>query len=187
MFRSESHSDLFCQGWQMPSGLASPSPTACVICIWLKPLMHICQRCISLESSQWKCLWRIIQNEYSCQLVPEDHLQASSLHCQSLCYKPYGNKYSYFQSDDRLWLCGLRQTQFMGIHLMTVTLCMPFYEMKMRKGKITAHIGTNTLLIVTQTSHNPPSLSLSLSLSAEVGLRRLIHYALPVCFFVLLF
>ena len=179
MFRSESHSDLFCQGWQMPSGLASPSPTACVICIWLKPLMHICQRCISLESSQWKCLWRIIQNEYSCQLVPEDHLQASSLHCQSLCYKPYGNKYSYFQSDDRLWLCGLRQ--------MTVTLCMPFYEMKMRKGKITAHIGTNTLLIVTQTSHNPPSLSLSLSLSAEVGLRRLIHYALPVCFFVLLF
>lgn len=80
----------------MPSSLASHSPFACVICIWLKSLMHICQLCISLESSQWKCLWRITENEYSCQLVPEENLQASSLHCQSLCKKPYGKNIRIF-------------------------------------------------------------------------------------------
>lgn len=52
--------------------------------------------CISLESSWWKRLWRIPKNEYSCQLVPEENLQASSLHCQSLVWKPYGKNILIF-------------------------------------------------------------------------------------------
>lgn len=51
----------------------------------LKSLMLNCQLRISPESSLWKCLWRITKIEYSCQLVPEEQLQASSTLCQSLC------------------------------------------------------------------------------------------------------
>lgn len=63
---------LILAGWPMPSGLSRHSPYACVICIWLKSLKHICQLCISPESAQWKCLWRITENEYSCQLIPKE-------------------------------------------------------------------------------------------------------------------